>query len=246
MVHGVSAPNHSIVEEDYSMNYAIIYNSIISNAQSQARVKGQGVYYEKHHILPKSLGGSNAIDNLVLLTAKEHFVAHHLLAKIHGGKMWYAFNLMCHAKSSPGQERNYTVTPNQYNEAKTHQRELLSKRMTGKNNPMFGISRTPKQIEKHRESLRGFRHSEETRAKMRKNNAGKNNPMFGRAGKLAPNYGKKDSEETRDRRRTAFLNVDKVKCQYCRREFFPSHLSRWHGENCKFKQQTLEQDNLYE
>lgn len=43
------------------------------------------VYTEKHHILPKSLGGDNSEDNLVVLTAKEHFVAHLLLSKMFSG-----------------------------------------------------------------------------------------------------------------------------------------------------------------
>lgn len=46
--------------------------------------------FERHHIVPRALGGSNAKDNIVPLTPREHFVAHLLLAKIHGGKMWFA------------------------------------------------------------------------------------------------------------------------------------------------------------
>ena len=43
-------------------------------------------YLEKHHIIPKSIGGSNAETNIAKLTAKEHFVAHHLLIKFHVSK----------------------------------------------------------------------------------------------------------------------------------------------------------------
>ena len=41
------------------------------------------LYYEKHHILPKSLGGSNDETNLVKLTAREHFICHWLLVKMY-------------------------------------------------------------------------------------------------------------------------------------------------------------------
>jgi hypothetical protein len=51
-------------------------------------------YVEKHHILPRSLGGSDDSSNLVTLTSREHFVAHMLLAKIHGGVMWQALIIM--------------------------------------------------------------------------------------------------------------------------------------------------------
>jgi hypothetical protein len=55
---------------------------IVFNAQAERRKKFQGVYYEKHHIIPRSLGGSNKKENLVLLTAKEHFICHLLLTKM--------------------------------------------------------------------------------------------------------------------------------------------------------------------
>lgn len=56
-------------------------------------------YVEKHHIIPKALGGSNGSDNIARLTAREHFVCHLLLAKIHGGKMIHAAHrLSCDGK----------------------------------------------------------------------------------------------------------------------------------------------------
>src|SRR4051812_42454515 len=36
---------------------------------------------EKHHIIPKSMGGSNDEANIALLTFREHFIAHMLLTK---------------------------------------------------------------------------------------------------------------------------------------------------------------------
>ena len=60
--------------------YTKWYFSIISTAQS--RTLPQELYSEKHHIMPKSAGGSNKKSNLVRLTAKEHFVCHRLLPKM--------------------------------------------------------------------------------------------------------------------------------------------------------------------
>jgi len=40
-------------------------------------------YTEVHHIVPRCMGGTNHKDNLVRLTAREHFVAHQLLIKIY-------------------------------------------------------------------------------------------------------------------------------------------------------------------
>ena len=59
--------------------YTTWYYDIVNRAMSQYRKKGQGAYYESHHIIPKCMGGSNERTNLVLLTPKEHFVCHLLL-----------------------------------------------------------------------------------------------------------------------------------------------------------------------
>lgn len=65
------------------MNYQTIYNKIINRAL--ARKLDSNEYYESHHIVPRCLGGSDNKDNLVNLTAREHFIAHLCLVKIHPG-----------------------------------------------------------------------------------------------------------------------------------------------------------------
>lgn len=73
------------------MNYALAYERLIAKARARVRVDG---YSELHHVLPRSLGGTDDSSNLVSLTSKEHFVAHMLLAKMHGGTMWTALMIM--------------------------------------------------------------------------------------------------------------------------------------------------------
>lgn len=67
--------------------YTRWYYSIIDRAKSQDRKKysvddSRYLYYEAHHIVPKSLGGTNNKENIVLLNAKEHFIVHILLPKM--------------------------------------------------------------------------------------------------------------------------------------------------------------------
>lgn len=62
------------------MNYSAIYHKIIANRQINPLAPGQ--YVEKHHILPKSLGGSDDVNNIVVLSAREHFICHLLLIKM--------------------------------------------------------------------------------------------------------------------------------------------------------------------
>lgn len=82
------------------MNYKQIYEKIIDNATKANRIKGES-YFELHHITPVSLGGSNDASNLVLLTAREHFICHALLMMMFKSedvkyvKMALAFNMMC-------------------------------------------------------------------------------------------------------------------------------------------------------
>ena len=66
------------------MNYKAIYYKIIENAKKETENGNRFVgYYENHHILPKSLGGNNDKNNLVKLTAREHFICHWLLVKMY-------------------------------------------------------------------------------------------------------------------------------------------------------------------
>lgn len=76
------------------MNNERIYNQLIERAKIAGRRKRNGVYYEQHHIIPRCLHGSNEKCNLVLLTAREHFLAHWLLTKIHKNdfRLMYALN----------------------------------------------------------------------------------------------------------------------------------------------------------
>ena len=85
------------------MNYNKHYYNLISRAKSRV-LEG---YVEKHHIIPKCLGGTDDFDNLVTLTAEEHFVAHQLLTKIYPNneKLIYAVKMMC-VKTTKQQRNN--------------------------------------------------------------------------------------------------------------------------------------------
>lgn len=63
------------------MDYLNIYNSLIEKAKDN--VFNPNEYFETHHIILKGLGGSDEKDNLVKMTARQHFVAHWLLFRIH-------------------------------------------------------------------------------------------------------------------------------------------------------------------
>ncbi|MGZ5485526.1 MAG: HNH endonuclease [Nitrososphaeraceae archaeon] len=75
--------------------YTNYYYNIINYAK-QRKLDG---YSERHHIIPKSLGGPDTKDNLVKLTSREHYICHALLVRMveskqHLYKMMSAFNMM--------------------------------------------------------------------------------------------------------------------------------------------------------
>lgn len=61
------------------MDYGRLYTVLMEKA-SQRQLFG---YMEKHHVVPKCMGGPNTKSNIVFLTAKEHFIAHKLLVRIY-------------------------------------------------------------------------------------------------------------------------------------------------------------------
>lgn len=91
--------------------YTKFYFAIIDKARNSSRSKSKDIYLESHHIIPRSLGGTNEPTNLVLLTVKEHYTCHRLLTKMvkgqaHINKMNYALYMF--AKNSKGQDRHLT------------------------------------------------------------------------------------------------------------------------------------------
>lgn len=74
------------------MNYARIYAAFIDDRK--AKQPQAPDYFEKHHIKPRCLGGGDEPENIIRLTPEDHFFAHLLLAKAHGGHLWYALQAM--------------------------------------------------------------------------------------------------------------------------------------------------------
>jgi len=75
------------------MNYKKHYDLLIEKAKNRLVLEG---YKEKHHIVPKCMGGDNNSLNIAVLTAREHYVAHWLLHKIYpeNANLIYVFNFM--------------------------------------------------------------------------------------------------------------------------------------------------------
>jgi hypothetical protein len=183
------------------MNHKQIYDRLCMNAKSEGRLRNKSVYYEAHHIVPKCMGGTGTVaqykthENIVLLTAREHFVAHKLLLKIYpeSKKLKFAFNGMCNQKA-PNQQRDYKVTSKDYEMAKAlfiesfsgenHHLYRQGWKQAGVKNPAYGKIQSEELRERKRQSAtkswadpklreeqskrhKGKKHSEETLEKMK-------------------------------------------------------------------------------
>ena len=117
------------------MNYRHVYMLIIEHAKSEQKLglrkKGNGNYYEKHHILPKSLFPLwiKRKSNQVLLTAREHFFCHKLLTKIYLGKeMAYALYTFINRPNA-----DYKITSREYERLKLEFSIFISNRNINNN-----------------------------------------------------------------------------------------------------------------
>ena len=139
------------------------YEQFIQNIlQTRGRFGCDKEYYERHHIIPKCLGGTDDVDNLIDLFAKEHYIAHQLLAKENpdNDKLTYAWWAMSHWVNEQSQER-YKVTAEEYEEVKLAYSQFMSKRMSGENCPFYGVSRFGKDNPHY-----GHKHSPETKRRI--------------------------------------------------------------------------------
>ena len=140
--------------------YTTWYHFIVSKAIEKNRVKGKE-YFESHHILPKSLGGTNCKNNLVLLTAREHYICHWLLLKmvdddISKRSMFFAFMKM--RRSSTNHNNRYTSK--HYNTTK----RLYSVIMSGSNNHCYGRRGNLHPLYGKVGNRKGIKHTNEHRA----------------------------------------------------------------------------------
>jgi hypothetical protein len=140
--------------------YTTWYNEITKRAVC----RNINDYTEKHHITPRSLGGSDDPANLVNLTAREHFICHWLLTKIHTGeakaKMVYALNGM--KRSNDFAQRYETaITSRVYENLKKEFSKVHSATMKGRTPWNKGVPITEEQREKNRKAATGKKFSQE-------------------------------------------------------------------------------------
>ena len=129
------------------MNYQAHYDRLMERAKVRSKPDG---YCEKHHIIPRCLGGSDEPENLVNLTASEHYVAHQMLVKMNPEHVGISYAALLMTRTGKGKGR---VNNKYYSWLKNRYSELCSKSMSEK---MKGNS-----------NLLGYIHTEEAKNKIK-------------------------------------------------------------------------------
>lgn len=136
------------------MDYKNIYDQLIENALNR-EIDG---YTENHHIIPRCMGGTDDDSNLIRLTSKEHFIAHHLLWKEYRTtKLAHAFFMMTIISSNQSRYVNARL----YEKAKQAHIEALKISMKGEGNNFYGRKHNKESLEKISAANKGKKHTQE-------------------------------------------------------------------------------------
>lgn len=226
--------------------YTKWYFNIISNAQN----RDISSYTEKHHVIPKSLGGSNKQTNLVKLTAREHFICHWLLTKMvietkHRYQMWNAFSCMLY-RELPRMAR-HKVSGQVFENIKKEGAKIKSVKFIGENNPMYGLRGkdhpaygtkwTDEMRKNASDAHKGYVRSIESRKKQSKKTKGRKQSAEHIAKRIQ--LGKIHSIESKEKIRQSILNMPLHACEHCGFSTTKGNYKRWHGNNCKHIQGEL-------
>jgi hypothetical protein len=225
------------------MDYKKHYDRLIE----RAKFREIDCYVERHHIMLRCIGGSDSKENIVRLTAEEHYVAHQLLHKMHprNPKLLLAVKMMTVSGGKVVRNNKmYGWLRKKFSEVMSCREisDVTRKKMSNsaKNRKASDETKSKMSLMRKGKPLKkGYKHTDESRAlisaagrtpckeetKIKIGLANKNR-------KLPPR-----SDETRQKLSDSALGriYKTVVCNYCGKEGGITGMKRWHFENCKEK-----------
>jgi hypothetical protein len=127
---------------EHRLKYKRLYLNLINRCKNMKEEELSG-YNEKHHILPRCMGGKNDKENLVIMPVRYHVMAHIILFEIYpeNFELAYALNMILNGSSSNDIMRERTLSINKHFSSKTiarsreESRKAISKSYIESNNP---------------------------------------------------------------------------------------------------------------
>lgn len=238
--------------------YTNIYYKIIDRARS--RDLSSDTYTENHHIIPRSLGGDNSKNNLVKLTAREHYICHLLLAKMTVKESKYKMLCAILRMAKSSQPQRVKMHSRKYEYIKKQKAKMHSEMFSGKNNPFYNKTHSEETKEKLREArsrqvknqggtmtavarkklseaAKGRVLSTEHKEKIGKGNKGKRRSDEYKRQISLRMTGRVKLKETLDKLREKASRDPKpqVICPHCGKIGGEPSMKRWHMDNCRNK-----------
>ena len=217
------------------------YTRCYYNIVNRAKARIMEGYSERHHIIPKSLGGNNDVNNLVKLTAREHFICHWLLTKMlpEGKDRWrmmYAFYSFTRMNINHNREK---ITGIKYEILKRNLSQAKSKFNLG-NQYNKGKTRSKEAIEKWKNSRKGYKQSNSAKIKqsktMKQKYASGNHPLQGLT--YEEKYGPEEAQARRNKLKgprgpkSVKRVMPTLKCPNCSKVGGAGNMKRYHFDNC--------------
>lgn len=228
------------------MNYKKLYDSLIESAKQHPK---SDIYKELHHIIPLCMGGCDSYNNLIKLTARQHYLAHWLLYKIYKttklAHAWYGMS-----RISKGQS-DRKLNSHLFERAKIARSKVMSETSRGTNNHFYGKRHSAESNAKNASAHLGKIASDVTKEKMSKTRSGvlkseDHKAKIGRKGLIMLKNSitnvcvRVPSEDIVlydiDIWKSPYVLRDKKygSCPHCKKEGeLSSTFKRWHFDNCK-------------
>jgi hypothetical protein len=225
------------------MNYTKHYELLITRGKNRV-LEG---YVERHHIIPRCMGGTDDAENIVQLTPEEHYLAHQLLVKMYPESIELVGAALMMTRHTTNKRMNNKLFGWLRVRASLLTRgipksEDTKKKMSKPKSKSHCLSISVAQLQNGGNGPE--HHSAETKAKIKK--WGEENSVF-KLEVSCPHCGK--SGKNGPMKRFHFQNcitlkqrvsMRKVQCSHCDVIGGVSAMKKWHFDNCKHK------DKIYE
>ena len=220
---------------DYHKHYSLLVNKALDREKPNC-------YTEKHHIIPKCMGGTDDSSNLVVLTAREHFIAHQLLAMMHPEVCGLALAVKLMTTSTKFNCRNNrefawireraAIANGQINRGK--KRAPRSKEWSRKISiALSGKTLSDETKSRISSAMKGVKKSDEMKKNM--SIAAKTRSKEHQEKLNAANRGKKRAQETINKLIESNKLQPMVQCPHCGKIGKPRGMKCWHFDKCKEK-----------